>query len=167
MLILAAAVTLVTVLCLIVLVLIFAVLRRLREQQTELDALRKLVGMQRTSYDVSELVGRTVQDPTGGSPTVVGFFSVDCETCHIQAPAFGVEISGQRALAVITGRDAESDPLARQFDGASILAGAPATDFARALGIRAYPTFLRLDAESKVVRAQTEAAGLAAAEVPA
>ncbi|WP_163507141.1 TlpA family protein disulfide reductase [Fodinicola acaciae] len=159
--ILAAAVTLVGVLCLVLLVLVFAVLRRLREQQAELEQLRKAVGMRLTDYDVSELLGRRIPDVTDTSPTLVGFFSVDCETCHEQAPIFAAALRGQRALAVISGRDAEDNLLALQFGDASVLAGVSAGEFARGLGIRAYPTFLRLDDTGTVVQAQTEAAGLA------
>lgn len=158
--ILAAAVILVAVLCLVVLVLIFAVMRRLREQQAELDKLSQLLISRVTDYDVTELVGRRFPDATG-QPVLAGFFSVDCEACHVQAPIFAAEVGDLPTAVIVSGPGAETDPLVAQFSGKTVIAGRRGEELARQLGIRAYPTFVRLDSDGTVVRAQTEAAGLA------
>ncbi|GAA1662367.1 thioredoxin domain-containing protein [Fodinicola feengrottensis] len=158
--VLIAAVVLLGVLCLVGLLLIFAILRRLREQGAELENLRKVLGMGITDYDVTELVGRKIPEIGGRTPALVGFFSVGCDSCHEQAPKFAEQASGQHCVAIVTGTGAERDPLLRQLGDAAVLTGPDGAEVARGLGIRAYPTFLRVDTDGVIVRAQTEAAGL-------
>ncbi|AWS43113.1 hypothetical protein [Streptosporangium sp. 'caverna'] len=157
---LIVAVVLVGALCMFNLLLTFAVLRRLREHTTELE---RLAGQEQFApYDPSVLVGRAL--PGAGAddadrPRLVAFFDVDCSTCHERAPQFvaAARDHAGAALAVITGDGRKVDDLAGLVGGVSKVVTAEGADsMVRALGIEAFPTFLRVGPDGTVVDAQTE-----------
>ncbi|MEQ4720978.1 hypothetical protein [Nonomuraea sp. B19D2] len=162
---LIAAVVLVGMLCLFDLVLTLAVLRRLREHTAELQ---RLAGTSTTlmPYDPGVLVGRTLPQDMAG-PRLVGFFDVSCDTCHERAPQFAVEAKDQTALAVIAGDADEAGDLIEVLGGvAGVVTGDDALRIVHALGIQAFPTFLRADQDGRIVAADTDLDDLAAV-VPA
>lgn len=160
--VLIAAVVLVGALCMFDLLLTFAVLRRLRHHTAELE---RLAGRPRfTPYNPGVLTGRVLPGlPTddGGGSRLVAFFDVDCGTCHERAPQFAAAARTHPAVAVITGGGQKVDDLVDVVGGVSIVVTADAADrMVRALGIEAFPTFLRVDPAGTIMAAQTELAAL-------
>ncbi|SEG98043.1 hypothetical protein SAMN05444920_111167 [Nonomuraea solani] len=157
---LIAAVVFVGLLCLFNLVLMLGVLRRLREHTAELG---RLAGRSMLMpYDPGVLVGRALPEAAAGA-RLVGFFDVGCSTCHERAPLFAEEAGKQPALAVVTGDGAKVGELVAVVGGvASVLTGEEAAHLTHALGVEAFPTFLRADEDGHVVAADTELAELMA-----
>lgn len=157
---LIAAVVFVGVLSLFNLVLTLGVLRRLREHTAELE---RLAGRSMLMpYDPGVLVGRTLPEAAAGA-RLVGFFDVGCSTCHERAPEFAAAAGNQPALAVITGDAGTADDLVGVVGGgSSVITGEDAGRIAQTLGVEAFPTFLRVDTDGRIVAADTELAGLAA-----
>jgi hypothetical protein len=155
---LAAAVVLLAAICLLNLLLIFGVLRRLREHTAELDELRRSRPFDRAADEASELIGRSLPDlvtTTGDRPELVGFFDAGCSSCHELAPDFAVASRQAPSVAVVTGAGQGVDELvALLAGGPTVLLGKRATEASASAGIRAYPTFVRVDAEGTVLRAQ-------------
>ncbi|MEV0228233.1 hypothetical protein [Nonomuraea sp. NPDC050786] len=158
---LIAAVVLVGVLCLIDLVLTLAVVRRLREHTAELERLAGRPALM--PYDPGVLVGRTLPHDVAGA-RLVGFFDVGCDTCHERAPQFAVEAKDQTALAIVAGDAGAAGDLIEMVGGvANVVTGDDALRIVHALGIEAFPTFLRADADGRIVAAHTDLDDLAAA----
>ncbi|GGP15646.1 hypothetical protein LDL08_37140 [Nonomuraea glycinis] len=158
-----AAVVLVGVLCLVNLLLTFAVLRRLREHTTELE---RLAGEPRTlPFDPSFLVGRTLPATATRavpSPRLVGFFDADCGSCHEHAPKFAAEARPGTSLAFVTGTGRQLQNLVDVVGEASaVVVAEEAAAVAADLGIQTFPMFLRVDAEGRIVQADTDADHLA------
>ncbi|WP_328401884.1 hypothetical protein OHS70_28290 [Streptomyces sp. NBC_00390] len=161
---LVVALVLLTALCVFQLVLVLAVLRRLREHESRFEQLAKAAGPMGALDPVAELVGRRVPElaeHTGGSPRTVGFFSVGCEACHEQAPEFVASAAATGASAIVVGTPA--DELAGLLEGVqTVVTGAEGERLMKAVDIKAFPTFLQVDGEGLIVRA-----GIAVAELPA
>jgi thiol-disulfide isomerase/thioredoxin len=155
---LAAAVVLVGALGLFNLLLTFAVLRRLREHTEELARLRDVRHFDPAAYDSGVLVGRTLPEfatSTGNRPELVGFFDATCSTCHEHAPEFAVVARRPGGVAVVTGAGPGADDLIGLLaDVPTVLTGDEAAEVADSLGVQAFPTFLRVDQEGTIVRAQ-------------
>ncbi|GAA3145447.1 hypothetical protein GCM10010466_40640 [Planomonospora alba] len=158
---LVAAVVFFGLLCLLNLLVTLGLLRRLREHAAELERLSGRSAFM--PYDPGVLVGRTLPEAAAGA-RLVGFFDVGCDTCHERAPQFAEAAEGQPALAVVNGDGAKAGELAAVVGGvSSVITGEEAGRLTHALGVEAFPTFLRADPEGRVVAADTELAGLAAA----
>ncbi|MEV1243278.1 hypothetical protein ACIBO2_33410 [Nonomuraea sp. NPDC050022] len=158
---LVAAVVFLALLCLFNLVLNLGVLRRLREHTAELERLAGHAMLM--PYDPGVLVGRTLPEAAAGA-RLVGFFDVGCSTCHERAPQFAEEAGKEPALAVITGDGAKVADLVTVVGGvSSVITGDEAGSLAHALGVEAFPTFLRADQEGRVLAADTELAAMATA----
>ncbi|MGP3916694.1 TlpA family protein disulfide reductase [Nonomuraea sp. 10N515B] len=157
---LVAAVVFLGVLCLFNLVLMLALLRRLREHTAELG---RLAGHSMLMpYDPRVLVGRALPEAAAGA-RLVGFFDVGCSTCHERAPEFAEAAGKQPALAVVNGDGAKVDDLVAVVGGVSnVITGDEAGRIVRDLGVEAFPTFLRVDQDGRVVAADTELAELTA-----
>ncbi|WP_433436898.1 hypothetical protein [Nonomuraea sp. CA-141351] len=161
---LIAVVVLVGILCLFDLVLTLGVLRRLREHTAELQRLAGTSTLM--PYDPGVLVGRTLPQDVAG-PRLVGFFDVSCDTCHERAPQFAAEAADQSALAVIAGDAGEAGDLVEVVGGvATVVTGEDALRIVHALGVQAFPTFLRTGQDGRIVAAHTDLDDLAAV-VPA
>ena len=89
---LVAAVVLLGAVCLLNLLLLFAVLRRLREQTAELARLAAIGPFGKSGYDVGKLIGKAW--PAADVPALVGFFAPGCEPCHLEAPTFAAAAAG-------------------------------------------------------------------------
>ncbi|MDP9865774.1 MULTISPECIES: hypothetical protein [Streptosporangium] len=155
---LIAAVVLVGILCIFDLVLTFAVLRRLREHTAELE---RLAGPARFGrYDPGVLVGRTLP-PVGADggerARLVAFFDVSCDACHEHAPRFADAARADTAMAVISGDGEKAGDLIEMIGGAaSVVTAEQADSLVKAVGIEAFPTFLRVDPDGTIVGADTE-----------
>ncbi|WP_406314926.1 hypothetical protein OHA77_40745 [Streptosporangium sp. NBC_01639] len=162
---LIAAVVLVGVLCAFDLLLTFAVLRRLREHTAELARLAE--GTQFISYDPGALVGRTLpwaDTDTDGvdRPELVAFFDANCDACHKHAPQFAVTARTQAAMAVISGAGPRADDLVQVVAGvSSVITAERADSLVKAVGVEAFPTFLRVGQDGTIVAAHMELAALA------
>ncbi|MET8048907.1 hypothetical protein ABZU75_15035 [Streptosporangium sp. NPDC005286] len=168
---LIAAVVLVGVLCVLDLLLTFAVLRRLREHTAELARLAG--GTRFAPYDPGVLVGRTLPwtgtdadtdaDTDGvDRPRLVAFFDVNCDACHEHAPQFAVTARTQAAMAVISGAGPRADDLVQMVaDVSSVITAERADSLVKAVGVEAFPTFLRVGPDGTIVAAQTELTTLA------
>jgi hypothetical protein len=94
---LVAAVVLLAVLCLLNMMITFAVLRRLRSHEERLAArpagrssgVDALVGRELPEFDATSTAGAAVsRSDLLGQARVLGVFSATCEPCHEQARAF-------------------------------------------------------------------------------
>lgn len=148
MTILVAAVILVGALCVFDLLLTFAVLRRLREHTAELAVL----GVSRSAGpDVGALVGKRLPESVlAHAPRLVGVFDAHCSTCFEHAPAFAAEAAGTALAAVVTGSGPKADELAGRLAGIPVVTGSDAEEVVTALGIPAFPTFLRVAPDGTV-----------------
>jgi hypothetical protein len=160
---LIAAVVLVGALCLFDLLLTFAVLRRLREHTAELE---RLASEPRTlPYDPSFLVGRALPGTALRAvprPRLVAFFDADCSSCHEHAPKFAAEARPGASVAIITGAGRQVQNLVDVVGEVSAVVVAEEADTVVAdLGIQAFPMFLQVDAEGRIVRADMDTEHLA------
>jgi hypothetical protein len=158
---LLVAVEIVGVLCLFDLALTFAVLRRLRAQSAKIAVLQASL----KRYGSEVLVGREVFEAVTAHE-LVGFFDSSCPTCWAEAPAFAEKAADTTALAVIAGpaEDIE-DLLALLSPVATIVVGEKASAVAKAVGIPAFPTFLRID-DGRIGHTATAMADLAERVTP-
>jgi hypothetical protein len=134
---LIAAVILVGALCVVDLLLTFAVLRRLREHATELDRLARSP----SGFDPAALVGRSLPEPVATHlPQLVGVFDANCPTCFEHAPRFAAQAGA--LVAVVSGTGSRVDELAGLLAKVPTIVGEDAGRVVRELGIQAFPTFL-------------------------
>jgi thiol-disulfide isomerase/thioredoxin len=158
-------------------VLIFAILRRLREHANLLR--RRPPG---TMFDPHELAGLPVPEfavRTSDGVVVdraslverehlVGFFTPRCAPCHEQAPEF-VRAVGERSgaapavLAVVVARSGGADELREVLKGVPMVAGADGVELADRFGIQGYPTVIRTGTDGKIAGAAPSMRGLQAA----
>ncbi|GAA0941974.1 TlpA family protein disulfide reductase [Virgisporangium aurantiacum] len=175
---LAAAVVLVGVLCIVDLLLTFAVLRRLREHTDQLGRLSgaggastgvdrdRLMGRELPEFSATTVEGTAVsRESMTGEVELIGIFSPGCAPCHTQAPLF-TEQAGRMAagktLALVAGSGSETEDLVQILKGATHVVLAPETmTVIKGLGIGAFPTFLRLDPGGAIVDAAVSVQGLA------
>jgi hypothetical protein len=159
---LVAADVVLAVLCLGNLLLLFAVLRRLRGYEERLTA-----GSPGQPARL-DLVGRRLPAAAGlvGTTRLVGVFSASCQPCHEQAALFAAHDDPAR-VALMLDSSASDDQRSAM---SATLAGAPRVltepdsgAVAGELGIRTYPVLLRLDGNGTVVAAEHSLAALTAA----
>lgn len=175
---LVAAVVLVGLLCVVDLLLTFAVLRRLREHTEQLGRLSgasnsspgvdldKFLGRELPEFSTETVNGAVVsRESVTGNVELLGFFLPNCGPCHTQAPLFvdkARAIGGGKALAVVAGSGSDTDDLVQIFKDATDTVLDPASGgLVRGLNIDAFPTFLRLDSGGAVVAAANSVEGLA------
>ncbi|MDG4864467.1 hypothetical protein P8605_40610 [Streptomyces sp. T-3] len=155
------ALVLLCALCVFLLLLNLAVLRRLREHEERFEQLAQGVGSM-APYDASTLVGRTVPELAAHAPedgALIGFFSVGCDACHEQAPRFAAPEGEADGTAFVVGTPA--DELLTLLSGVPhLVSGERSDQMADAAGIQAFPTFLRVAADGTVLAAATDLAEL-------
>ena len=171
-------VVLVAVVAVLNLVLTMGVIRRLREQQGALAALRRheqrlpSVGAVVTDFDTVDADGRRLSHRDLTGPALVGFFTPGCEPCRALLPRFVAELadSGRRGVAVIVTEPGEDDTEYRQSLArvARVVIERPHGTVQRAVGTDVYPTIVALDEHLTVTASGTDEAALRAARaVPA
>lgn len=142
------------------LVLTFAVLRRLREQDERIARLEggaptrdELIGSEPSPFSVVTADGGVLtHEELTGRPVLVGFFSSGCEPCHAQAAPFRQavvegQLAGHRVIAVVDGPVGEDRQLVEVVGAAEALVeGAHAQTIAAAFGVTGYPSFVAVSA---------------------
>ncbi|MFF5213184.1 hypothetical protein [Streptosporangium sp. NPDC000396] len=155
---LIAAVVVLSVFCGLNLLLMLAMVRRLREHTQKLAELAgsgggggrlPVVGSTIGHFDVltidHEAVSRYMLEPD----TVVGFFSPGCEPCRTSLPEFVEHVRAlpggrDRALAVVVGTDG-SDAMAGELAQVTrVIVEDHGGPVATAFGVTAFPTFCLL-----------------------
>jgi hypothetical protein len=162
-----AGVLLVGTLCILDMLMTFAVLRRLRDHSTRFAMLSFAEKLGDTGYlerfenrplpefsvTTTEKAGLSSKAMAGRSWSI-GFFSAGCAPCHEQAPAFGA-LGTDAALAVVTGTGKDAAELLDRLPGEAVaVAGADATVLADLLDITMFPTFLELDDAGRILKAE-------------
>lgn len=157
MAVLAGAVVIVGVLCLIDLLLTFGVIRRLREH-TELLAgsqpgadhvIGLAAGEVPTAFTATDSEGAELRGPSGLS--VVAFFSPSCSICPKRAPVFidyvrQHPVRRDEVLAVIVGQPTDSVPyLADLTEVARVCTEPPESAIGLAFGVQGVPAFFVLE----------------------
>jgi thiol-disulfide isomerase/thioredoxin len=160
---LAAAVTVVGLLCLVDLLLTFGVIRRLREHSVALAG-QSGGGVGEPLLDVGETVGDFAAVTVNGEPvlrafvdreTIVGFLSPGCPPCERRLPQFveAARTAGRdRVLAVLTDTT-EADAaemLTALSPVARVVVEAEDGALTKAFGVTAFPAFCRIDAAHTV-----------------
>jgi peroxiredoxin len=176
----SAALAAVSVLCLVNLALLFAVIRKVRLLQERVDQMPVMapaallpVGSKAPEFTAVTINGesRSLAD-LGGSRSVVGFFSPNCEPCRTQLPEFiefakALPEGAGHALAVVVGEGEAAAGFAAELDGAAAVVIAPRQNpLTATFSVRGMPAFYLIGADGRI-----EARGMAvralAAAVPA
>lgn len=167
-----AGLVLVGVLCLIDMLLTFAVLRRLREHSARLAEIpeftmnggpeysAKFAGLPLPEFSARAVDGAEVSTPSmRGRPGLVAVFSAGCGPCRDQYPVFAAwaGVADANAMALVTGADSTeaAEMTGRLADVSVVVAGAEADALADRLGVTVFPTFLQVDDAGVVVKAET------------
>lgn len=164
-----------TVISLFSVVLLLAVIRRLREHE---QALAMIPGTLPPTplIAIGERIGEFRAQTVDGEPvtrddlqdsTLVGFFDPDCDTCHEQLPGFvasaAAQPGGRSTTLAVVSEGPKADDLVRLLRDAARVAVEPARGPAQqAFGVRVYPAFCRLG-RGQVVRAHRHEPGHTAA----
>jgi thiol-disulfide isomerase/thioredoxin len=171
---LGAAVVVVSLLCLFNLVLAVGIIRRLRQQASELARLR-LGGEPSGAVPVGERVGEFTATTTSGEMVsrdalsgrvLVGFFTPGCQPCATELPLFegyarSLPDRPRQVLAVINvdlGNEAE---YAERLAGAArVVVESSAGPLHGAFGVAAFPLFFVVDGDGIVRDSGHEVSGL-------
>lgn len=159
----SVALATVSVLCLVNLVLLFAVIRKVRLLGERVDQVPLMapaallpVGSKAPGFTAVTTSGesRSLAD-LAGSRSVVGFFSPNCQPCHAQVPQF-IEFAqalpgGGHALAVVVGEGAAAAGLAAELDGTAAVVITPARGpLIAAFSVRGFPAFYLVDPDGRI-----------------
>jgi hypothetical protein len=154
-----AAVVLFGLIATVNLLLTIGVVRRLREQTTELAELRDRapmggaetslpVGATVAPFEAATVDGRTVTLASFGERPLVGFFSPSCQPCKERLPGF-VKHAGRRlggpdtVLAVVAGTTQGSADYVEQLGAvATVVVEPDMGPVQKAFGITGFPSFL-------------------------
>ncbi|MET7336748.1 TlpA disulfide reductase family protein [Nonomuraea sp. NPDC005650] len=164
MTVLVVAVVLVAALCLLDLLLTFGVIRRLKQQATQLQGLLQgdhfdlqdilPVGSQIGDFDAVTVGGERVSGGRLTGNTVVAFFSTDCGPCKEALPGF-VETAREtaaRVLAVVVGDQGRAAPMAEQLGPvAQVVVEELGGQVSRAFGANSFPGYCVVDASGRVI----------------
>jgi peroxiredoxin len=148
------------------LVLTFAVLRRLREQDERIGKLEggapardELIGREPAPFSVVTADGGVLtHEDLSARPVLVGFFSSGCEPCHTQSAPFRQAVvdgrlAGYRVVAVVDGPPGEDRQLVETVGAAeALIEGPQAQTIAAAFGVVGFPSFVELSS-GRVIRA--------------
>jgi hypothetical protein len=175
---LVGTVVLAGTLCVVDLVLTFAVLRRLREHTERLSQL-SAAGNSSPGIDRDALLGRALpefsaktvngtvvsRESVTGSVELIGMFLPGCSPCRTQAPRFvdaARKLGSGRALAVIAGSGPDADHLIETFKDVTEVVIDPASgELITGLRLSAFPAFLRLNSVGAIVDAAVSVEALA------
>ncbi|MDF8263945.1 TlpA family protein disulfide reductase [Luteipulveratus flavus] len=162
---LTGAVVLLAMACVANLLLLVAVLRRLREHQERLDAVRPIGDTDETELAPGQQIGGFTATTTSGDEvdqqsavagtTYVGFFSPTCPPCHEQLPLFLERLpQDARTLAVVLD-DGDSpqeraEMVTRLKARTPVVIARPGDEIVQAFGVSAYPAMFVLDGDGVV-----------------
>lgn len=154
------ALALVGALCLLNLLFVLGVVRRLREHGTAIAALGRGAGSDESVLPAGAAVGAFSATTTKGEPvsaeslsgrTLVGFFAPGCEPCHLQLPSFvdaAADVPGERSqvLAIVEVGDGDQAAMVDRLGAvARVVLDEPGGEVAKAFGAVAFPAFCVLD----------------------
>ncbi len=156
---LTAAVALIGLLAAVNLLLTIGVVRRLREQTTELAELRSRAPMGGTeislpvgatvgSFEAATVDGHTVTLASLGERALVGFFSASCKPCKERLPGFVQHAAGRpdgrgTVLAVVAGTPEASVDYVEQLRAvATVVVEPDQGPVQKAFGVTGFPAFL-------------------------
>jgi len=152
---LAAAVVLLGVLCGLNLVMMLAIVRRLRQlaERAPEDAVRLPPGVLAPEFSAATVSGSVISlSGLTGARSMVAFLAANCPPCHEQVPSFAayarsVPGGAAQVLAVVVGgTDAETAQLAGDLEGtASVALESVAGPLQKAFSVTGFPTFYLLD----------------------
>ena len=156
-----AALVVTNVLTLLNLLLLFGVIRRLREQPAHpgLPGPSALpVGTQVDEFTTADADGRSLRRDDLPEGTVVGFFSPGCAPCEALVPQFvarAESLPGGRetVLAVVVGPAGEAEGYVAQLSPvARVVVEEPSSGvLARAFHVPGYPTVYQLDGDGRIL----------------
>jgi hypothetical protein len=167
-----AAVVVLAVLCLGNLLVLFAVLRRLRGHEERLasaDSSRmprreELIGRRLPEFEGTSTSGEPVsQASLIGRTRLVGVFSATCKPCLEQASVFARHDDPNRVAVVVMGsaeQERRESILAALGDSPTVLTDPASSTVADRMGVRSYPSLLQLDETGTVIRAEHSLAAL-------
>lgn len=147
-----------------VLLILTAVLRRLREIQEQFTGMSSIpaglpLGEIAPSFDMVATDGRRVSLPSPSyHPTIIGFFSAHCDSCREQAQSFRelAEVAIARGFEVVSfveGMPDESQPLVGKLAPVPVVL-VPFNDTTQLLSayrVAAFPSYIAANAEREVV----------------
>ncbi|WP_180903771.1 TlpA family protein disulfide reductase [Nonomuraea indica] len=169
---LIALVALIGVLCLVLLLLTLAVVRRLREHTKLIDALYEAVGAGLAGAGHGAAAGLAVGEAAGDfdattvdgdrvsrdllpEGAVVAFLSPDCPGCHEQLPelvSWAADRDRSRVLAVVDGRSGDPAQLVTALSPvARVVVDDASAQVAEAFKVQAFPTFLQVGAGGRLL----------------
>jgi thiol-disulfide isomerase/thioredoxin len=178
---LSAAIVLIGALCLLNLVLLLGLLRRLRRGDAldgrsfagTMTAQGLTLGRKPAPFGVRTLEGQELTEAhLAGNPALVGFFSPGCKPCSEQAPKFAALAArwpggSDRVFVVIADDSPAAAEYARQFEGiAQRVIDGVSGQVCTAYGVTAFPAFGLLDEDGAVAAEGTTVDSLPA-PVPA
>jgi hypothetical protein len=158
---LTAAGVLAMALCLVNLLLIVGVVRRLREHETRLAELQELrpamgprflpVGSGVPEFSSATIDGKVVSHRTlAGGRSVIAFLQSNCRPCHDRLPALralAAEMPGgrERVMAVVTGDGGAAEMIDGLREAVQVVSGAQAAPVVRAFEVTGFPTFYAIE----------------------
>lgn len=162
---LIAFVVLVGIVCCVNLLLMFGVVRRLREHADVLARAPRVVdndppvpiGSVVGEFTVTAAGGEIVMRDSLDSGTIVGFFSPGCAPCEELLPRFveyaASEGVGRRVVAVLAASDAEAGEMLAQLAPVArvVVEGAFGGPVSTAFGVRGYPALCVVDGDRTVI----------------
>ncbi|WP_181772414.1 TlpA family protein disulfide reductase [Amycolatopsis pittospori] len=172
--ILTAAVVLVGLLCVLDLLLSFGIIRRLREQNETLKAVRQRAA---DEPDIALPAGATIGDFSAatvsgtelsnadieGSRALVGFFSPGCEPCKERMPQF-IEYATRfegKVVAIAAGSEEETaDMVVRLGEVAEVIREFDGGTVHKAFGASGYPALCLVDGDRTVLASGWEMSAL-------
>lgn len=172
---LAAALAVFGVLCVIDLLLTLGVIRRLREHTTLLEGLLQDRGIGQGTLAVGESIGRFTATTVDREPltpdllgddTLVAFFTPTCEPCQEKLPGFVAYARGwpggrSQVLAVVVGKTDDSSATVDALRSvARVVSEADDDQLSKAFGVSAFPAFLVIDGTGTVHAADLDYARL-------
>lgn len=158
MALLTAAVAVVAVLCLLNLVLLIGLMRKLdaisvpagdaHAAGPEVPPPTLPPGETVAPFEATTTEGQPVSSAGLVGSTLVGFFSPDCFACHEQLPGFvdhAGRVEREQTLAVVVDTDGAADLVTTLLPVARVVAEPPDGPVARAFAVEGTPAFCRLD----------------------
>lgn len=148
------------------LLLTLGVIRKIRAGNTQTSPVGKTgmppdavlaPGARADDFAVTDIRGDAISRDSLHTPTLVGFFSADCDACKDQLPAFLAAArrtigARERVLAVVTPPTADTQSLVTPLaDVGRVVIEAYDGELTTAFRVRMWPAFALVDGEGNVV----------------
>ncbi|GAA0911167.1 TlpA family protein disulfide reductase [Virgisporangium aurantiacum] len=160
MIYLAVGVVIAVVLTLLNLVLMFGVIRRLRELQSRVDAAPSVLpdaglpaGSPAPELTATTVSGAEVSSVDPARPTLIGFFSPGCAPCADRIPEF-VDYAGTgvaKVAVVVTDLPAEGDDYVRRLSAVDVTVQPGQEAWVQGFAVTSYPTLCLVSSDGVVL----------------